>query len=152
MHGAWPDVAGHTPHADVVVCHHVLYDVVDIAPFLFALTDHARLAVVAEVPTVHPMSAWSPAWEHFWGIERPAGPTVTDLIAVLDELELEPEHTLSQRGPVSAFASDPVNEVPAARRRLCLPEERDGELAVWLAEHPIQWPQTVATIRWPGAG
>ena len=27
VHGAWPDVAGHTPHADVVICHHVLYDV-----------------------------------------------------------------------------------------------------------------------------
>jgi SAM-dependent methyltransferase len=152
VHGAWPDVAGHTPHADVVVCHHVLYDVADVAPFLFALTDHARLAVVVEVPTVHPMSAWSPAWEHFWGIERPAGPTVNDLIAVLEELELEPEHTLSQRGPVSAFSSDPANEVPTARRRLCLPQERDGELAAWLADHPIRWPQTVATIRWPGAG
>jgi SAM-dependent methyltransferase len=152
VHGAWPDVAGHTPHADVVVCHHVLYDVADVAPFLFALTDHARLAVVVEVPTVHPMSAWSPAWEHFWGIERPAGPTANDLIAVLEELELEPEHTLSQRGPVSAFSSDPANEVPTARRRLCLSQERDSELAAWLADHPIRWPQTVATIRWPGAG
>jgi hypothetical protein len=101
---------------------------------------------------VHPMSAWAPAWLQFWGIERPAGPTVTELLAVLDELELEPEHTLSQRGAVSAFSSDPANEVSTARRRLCLHEERDAELSAWLAEHPIEWPQTVATIRWPGAG
>lgn len=150
--GAWPDVAPATPHADVVVCHHVLYDVVDIVPFVFALTDHARLAVVVEIPTVHPMSAWAEAWEHFWGIDRPAGPTVTDLIAVLDELELEPEHTVSARGPLARFASDPDQLVPSARRRLCLPAERDDELAAWLADHPPRWPDRVATIRWPGAG
>jgi 2-polyprenyl-3-methyl-5-hydroxy-6-metoxy-1,4-benzoquinol methylase len=56
VHGSWPDVAGQTPVADVVVCHHVLYDVQDVIPFVLALTDHAYLAVVvgvvAGVPTV----------------------------------------------------------------------------------------------------
>jgi len=130
----------------------VLYDVVDIVPFLFALTDHARLAVVVEVPTVHPMSAWVAAWQHFWGIERPAGPTVADLIAVLDELELEPEHTTWPRGPLQRFAADPTQLVPTARARLCLPSARDGELAEWLAANPPTWADTFATIRWPGAG
>jgi hypothetical protein len=119
---------------------------------VLALTDHARLAVVVEIPTVHPMSAWAEAWDHFWGVDRPAGPTVTDLVAVLDELELEPEHTVSPRGPLARFASDPDQLVPSARRRLCLPPERDDELADWLAEHPPRWPDAVATIRWPGAG
>jgi hypothetical protein len=135
----------------VVVCHHVLYDVADIVPFVLALTDHARLAVVVEVPTVHPMSAWTPAWRHFWGIERPTGPTVADLIAVLDELDFEPEHTTAQRGALSHFAADPAQLVPTARRRLCLPSDRDAELAEWLAANPLPWADTVATIRWPGA-
>jgi len=151
VHGDWPDVASHTPGADVVVCHHVLYDVVDVVPFLFALTERARLAVVVEVTPVHPMTAWTPAWDHFWGVERPAGPTVPDLLAVLDELELEPEHTIGPRGALAHFATDPADELASARRRLCLPAERDAELATWLAAHPIAWPETVATIRWPGA-
>ena len=151
VHGRWPEIAAQTPHADVVVCHHVLYNVGDIAPFLWALTDHARLAVVVEVPTVHPMSAWTPAWRHFWDLDRPAGPTVDELLAVLRELGLDPEHTTSPRGPLSAYAADPATLVPTARRRLCLPADRDRELAEWLAANPLPWPDTVATIRWPGA-
>lgn len=150
VHGAWPDVAPQTPIADVAVCHHVLFDVGDVVPFVLALTERARLAVVVEVPVVHPMAAWGPAWHHFWDIERPAGPVLGDLLAVLDELELEPEHVTWPRGALQAFAADPAQLVPTARRRLCLPPERDGELAEWLTAHPPAWTTTFATIRWPG--
>lgn len=152
VHGAWPDVAPFTPHADVVVCHHVLYDVADIVPFVLALTDHARLAVVVEVPVAHPMSAWSPGWEHFWGIERPDGPVLADLLAVLDELGLDPEHTTSARSPLSRASSDPSALVPVARKRLCLTADRDAELADWLAANPPRFADTVATVRWAGEG
>lgn len=151
IHGAWPDVAGLAPHADLVVCHHVAYNVSDIVPFLWALTDHARLAVVLEIPTVHPMSAWAPAWRHFWGVERPAGPTSDDLVAVLRELGLEPEHTTSPRRPVAGDDAGQEQLVRIARRRLCLSAERDRELADWLERHPPPWADTMATIRWPGA-
>jgi SAM-dependent methyltransferase len=150
VHGSWPDVAPHTPIADVVVCHHVLYDVADVVPFVLALTGRARLAVVIEITTRHPMSAWSPGFEHFWGLQRPAGPTDDDLVAVLSELGLDPEHTTSGRGPLPAFAADPQQLLPTARRRLCLGSERDDQLAAWLDEHPLPWPDRVATIRWPG--
>jgi SAM-dependent methyltransferase len=150
VHGSWPDVAPHTPHADVVVCHHVLYDVADAVPFLLALTDHARLAVVVEVTVQHPMSAWSEGWHHFWGVERPTGPMLADLLAVLDELDLAPEHTTSARPWLSHASADPAAVLPVARQRLCLPAERDDELATWLAEHPPAFVDTVATIRWPG--
>lgn len=36
------------------------------------------------------------------------------------------------------------------RQRLCLPADRDDELASWLADHPPSFADTVATIRWPG--
>jgi SAM-dependent methyltransferase len=150
IEGRWPDVAPLTPVADVVVCHHVLYNVADIAPFVLALTEHARLAVVVEMTTRHPMSAWSAAWRHVWGIERPSGPTDADLVAVLRELGLDPEVWRGPRASLSRHASDPASLVPAARRRLCLSEDRDDELAAYLAEHPPDWPDTVATIRWPG--
>lgn len=151
VHGTWPDVAPTTPVADLAVCHHVLYDVPDVVPFLLALTEHARLAVVVEITTVHPMAVWSPAWHHFWGLERPSGPTHDDLVAVLEELGLEPEHTTSRRNRPSRFAADPAQLVPTARRRLCLSADRDAELTSWFDAHPPQWAEMMATIRWPGA-
>ena len=151
VHGSWPEVADVTPVADVVVCHHVLYDVQDVIPFVIALTEHAQLAVVIEIPTRHPMSAWSPAFQHFWQLERPDGPTHRDLVAVLDELGLQPEFTTSPRPALPTFAADPDLFVPMARRRLCLGADREEELAAWLEANPLPWPDTVATIRWPGS-
>ena len=150
VHGVWPDVAPTTPIADVVVCHHVAYNVADIVPFLWELTEHARLAVVLEIPTVHPMSAWAPAWRHFWGLDRPAGPTSDDLLEVLREMGLDPEHSTGPRGRPTGYESDPANLVRVARRRLCLRPDRDDELARWLAENPPHWADTMATMRWPG--
>ena len=151
VHGAWPDVMSTTPAADVAICHHVLYDVADVEPFLVALTARARLAVVVEIAVRHPMTAWNEAFEHFWDIERPAGPTHLDLVAVVRELGLDPEYTVSHRGALSRFGADPDNVVPVARRRLALSGERDDELAAWLVEHPPSFVTDVATIRWPGA-
>jgi SAM-dependent methyltransferase len=148
--GRWPDVAPVTPVADVVVCHHVLYNVADVVPFAVALTAHARLAVVVEVTTRHPQSAWNDAWRHFWAIERPDGPTDDDLVAVLRELGLDPEVARSPRASLARHARDPASLVPSARRRLCLTDDRDGELAAYLAANPPRWPDTVTTIRWPG--
>ncbi|NNE10700.1 MAG: methyltransferase domain-containing protein [Ilumatobacter sp.] len=149
VHGAWPDVADHTPVADVVVCHHVLFNVSDIVAFVLALTAHARLAVVVELPVAHPMSAWSEAWQHFWGLSRPDGPTADDVVAVLHELGLDPEVAVSPRSPRPTDGAPVL--VGSARRRLCLPAERDDELAAWLDQHPPAFVAEVATLRWPGA-
>ncbi len=151
VHGDWPEVAGYTPVADVAVCHHVVYNVADIVPFVMALTDHARLAVVVELPIVHPMAGWAPAWQHFWGVTRPPGPVADDFVAVLRELGIDPEIEISRRPPPSGAAGDPTLFVPTARRRLCLPAARDDELSAWLAEHPPPFVDRVATVRWPGA-
>ena len=150
VHGAWPDVAAFTPVADVAVCHHVLYDVVEIAPFIAALTARARLAVVVEIPVRHPMSAWNEGFRHFWGLARPERPTHLDLLDVLRELGVAPELTTGPRRRLSAHASDPATLVPTARRRLCLTPDRDAELAAWLVDHPPEFVGVVATIRWPG--
>lgn len=150
VHGAWPEVAPHTPPADVVICHHVVYDVGDIIPFVLALTDHARLAVVVELPIRHPMSVWSPAWRHFWELERPDVPTHLDFLAVVRELGLDPEVAVGPRRGRSRAAADPRRLLPTARRRLCLGPDRDAELAAWLEEHPPEWVSEVATVRWPG--
>lgn len=150
VHGDWTDVVGTTPPADVVVCHHVLYDVTDIVPFVIALTARARLAVVVEISRIHPMTALTDAWRHFWDLSRPAGPTADLLLDVLRDLGLEPESATSRRPARSTDVRDPVTAAATARRRLCLPVDREPEVAAWLAEHPIAWPDTMVTIRWPG--
>jgi SAM-dependent methyltransferase len=150
FHGEWPDVASITPVADVAICHHVVYDVADVEPFLAALTARARLAVVVELPVAHPMSAWNEGFAHFWNLTRPTSPTSDDFIAVVRELGLDPEWTVSPRRPLSRFAAEPANLVPLARRRLCLPADRDDELAAWLAEHPPAFVGDIATVRWAG--
>ncbi|MCU0261886.1 MAG: methyltransferase domain-containing protein [Ilumatobacteraceae bacterium] len=152
VQGRWPDVAPDTPVADVVVCHHVFYNVADLVPFVLALTDHARLAVVVELPPRHPQSALNDAWRHFWGVERPDGPTDADAVAVLREIGLDPEATRSPRGPLARSVSDPAAAVASARRRLCLTPDRDDELAAYLAEHPLVWMSEVTTLRWAGEG
>ena len=150
IQGEWPDVAIDAPVADVVTCHHVVYDVAEIDTFLMALTAHARLAVVLVLPPRHPMSAWNEAWSHFWGIDRPDGPIDDDLVAVLDELGLDAERWTMPRPPLARHADDPDALVPSTLRRLCLDDDRADEVADHLARHPPDWPSTHTVLRWPG--
>lgn len=151
IQGGWPEVAAETPEADVVTCHHVAYNVADIEPFVMALTAHARLAVVLVLPTVHPRSAWSAAWKHFWDLDRPTRPTSADFAAVLDELGMEAERWEMPRPPLARATSDAQARISNARRVLCLDDDRDEEIAAFLDAHEPDWPSTNSVFRWPGA-
>jgi cyclopropane fatty-acyl-phospholipid synthase-like methyltransferase len=151
IEGRWPDVANVTPVADVVVCHNVAYNVADIEPFLLALTAHARLAVVLVLPPRHPLSAWNDAWRHFWGLERPIAPTAADLAEVLAGLGLDAERWDVPRPPLARATADTATRIASARRRLCLTEDRDDELAAYLDAHEPQWSDTNVVFRWPGS-
>jgi 2-polyprenyl-3-methyl-5-hydroxy-6-metoxy-1,4-benzoquinol methylase len=151
LEGRWPDVAGAAPIADVVVCHHVAYNVADIEPFLLELTAHARLGVVLVVPPRHPLSAWNDAWRHFWALERPTEPTAADLAEVLAGLGLDAERWEVPSPPLARAAADAVSRLRSARRRLCLAEHRDDELAAYLDAHAPRWSDTNVVFRWPGS-
>jgi hypothetical protein len=144
VEGLWPDVAGKVGPADVVVCHHVLYNVGDLVPFVSALTDHARLRVVVEITAVHPQSLLNPLWEHFHGIVRPRRPTAEDAAAVLRDLGLDVGVEEFGR-PLLWAEADRQEQVAFARRRLCLPAERDDEvdaaldLSPGLRQHVTLW-------------
>src|SRR5215469_15934028 len=56
VRGRWPDVAGQVARVDVVVCHHVLYNVADPVPFLRSMDSAARHRVVVELTARHPMT------------------------------------------------------------------------------------------------
>ncbi len=72
--GHWPGVAGEAGPADLVTCHHVLYNVPDLVPFIEALTGNSRRQVVVELTAAHPLVALNPLWLRFHGLRRPEGP------------------------------------------------------------------------------
>jgi SAM-dependent methyltransferase len=159
VQGRWPEVAGRVGPADVVVCHHVLYNVADLAPFAVALTGHARRRVVVELTDRHPLVGLAPLWRRFHGLERPSGPTASDAAAALEALGLHPERQDWERGDRLGF--DRFEELVAfTRRRLCLPADRDPEVAEALLETGTRqvggvWvgagPRLVTTLSWAGA-
>ncbi|MGO9963050.1 MAG: class I SAM-dependent methyltransferase [Acidimicrobiales bacterium] len=131
--GRWPDVAGEVAPADVVTCHHVLYNVADLGPFVAALASHARRRVVVEMTARHPLTSLNPLWERFHGLARPEVPTATDALAVLEALGLEPRHeTWCRPGGFEHESFEDLVEV--TRRRLCLGSDRTGEVASALRE------------------
>jgi SAM-dependent methyltransferase len=134
--GRWPGAAAQVPPADVVTCHHVVYNAPDVEPFLTALTRHARRRVVVETTTVHPLTVLSPLWLRFHGLTRPARPTAADLLAILAEMGLAARHTEWSRPAESDYASF-AELVDVTRRRLCLPPERASEVEAALAEMGI---------------
>ena len=144
--GRWPDVADGVGPADVVVCHHVLYNVMDIVPFVRALTAHAKNRVVVEVTARHPTAFLRPFWRRFWDLDRPDGPSAHDLLAVLLEAEPALMYDIEPR-PFERWGT-PQDEVALVRRRLCLAASRDDEIADALAEFGRP-PDALAVFAWP---
>lgn len=158
IQGRWPDVADQVPVADLVVCHHVLYNVMDLRPFVEALTSHARKRVVVEMTERHPVEPMNPLWRRFHDLARPDGPTWEDAAAAIASLghHVGVEHW--DTVPLHVYES--FDEMVAYhRRRLCLPPEADPEMARALRDlgvdpgHPVGLGagRPVMTLWWPGA-
>jgi len=146
-HGSWPEVAADVPVADVAVAANVVYNVPDIGNFLQTLADHARHRVVIELTDSHPWTAMAALWGHFHHQERHSGPTTIDFLSVVSELGYAPEVETFHRIP--AWADAPPEVVLAFnRRRLCLPVEREPEVAAAMRELPSSGPATASTVWW----
>jgi SAM-dependent methyltransferase len=143
--GDWPDVSAQTPIADVVVCHHVYYNVQDIAPFAQALNDHAMTRVVVELPQQHPLSSLSEYWKHFWNLDRPTSPTAHDALDTMKSLGFDAHLELfAVTGSSRAITKEDVEHT---RIRLCLPVSRDEEIRTFMESHPAG-ERKLATIWW----
>jgi SAM-dependent methyltransferase len=131
--GRWPEVAAAAGEADVVTCHHVLYNAPDIEAFLTALTAAARRLVVVELTAVHPLSSLNALWRRFWGLARPDGPTADDVLAILAAMGLRATSERWSRPGGRDYGSF-AEMTDVTRRRLCLPPERAGEVAKALTD------------------
>jgi ubiquinone/menaquinone biosynthesis C-methylase UbiE len=129
--GSWPDVAHAVSAHDVVVCHHVVYNVPRIAPFLRELDRHARRRVVVELSAAHPLASLNPLWLQFHGVTRPTAPTAADFLSVVAELGFTV--TIDRWTANHEPAADHLERARLARIRLCLPETREPEVAEALA-------------------
>jgi SAM-dependent methyltransferase len=156
--GRWPEAAAEAGPADVVTCHHVLYNVPEVEPFVTALTRSARRTVVAEMTAQHPLVSLNALWLRFHGLRRPLSPTAADLIQILEVMGLRPGHETWRRPGGRDYASF-AEMVDVTRRRLCLPPERAPEVADALAdagidrENPEDFGSSgrdVVTIWWDG--
>jgi SAM-dependent methyltransferase len=139
--GRWPDAAADAGRADVVVSHHVLHNVVDLPPFVRALTAAAHRGVVVEMLGEHPMAWLDALWVRFHDLHRPPPATTDDAVAVLRELGLDPRVQRWER------PDPPGQDVAWITAKLCLPPEREPEVAHALVTTPSR-PRTVATLVW----
>ena len=129
--GRWPEAAALAGPADVVTCHHVLYNVAEVAPFVTALTGSARRVVIAEVTAQHPLVSLNDLWLKFHGLRRPVSPTAADVIEILTAMGLRPGHEAWRRPGGRDYASfDELVDV--TRRRLCLPPGREVVTIWWV--------------------
>ncbi|MBA2337906.1 MAG: hypothetical protein H0V96_09155 [Acidimicrobiia bacterium] len=147
--GQWPDVTAACPSADVVVCHHVLYNVAELVPFAQALTARARGRVVVEITGVHPLVWLAPIWEGIHGSPRPRGPSADDASEALQDAGINLRRTTWSRPFTLAQGTE--DAVVFLRRRLCVGPDRDVEIRTLLAEHPPPDERDVATLWWDGA-
>jgi SAM-dependent methyltransferase len=139
IEGRWPDVETLVPVADVVVAGHVLYNVPDLEPFVLALDRHARRRVVLEAPDRHPMTWMNDLWLRFHGLRRPEAPTIAEAIAALRECGVDPrsEDRESDEDQTGTGFERREDAVALIRRRLCLPAERDPEVAEALGDRLV---------------
>jgi SAM-dependent methyltransferase len=146
--GSWPDVADEVPDADVVVCHNVLYNAADVVAFAAALHGHARRRVVLELTEHHPQVSRAPLWRHFWGLGRPPGPDAWLAAEALPEAGFP---VCAERSAATERDDRRGRRVESGFwcRQMCLPPEREGEVAVLLDDLPF--PSERVTLWWDSA-
>ena len=133
----------------MVACHHVVFNVGDIVPFIRALANHAQRRVVIELPETHPTAPFNHLWQRFWQLDRPTQPTASDFVNVFREDGIAPTIEPFERAPRKAAAAELTDEyISFVRKRLCLPATRDHEVAAALSESGPLQSVGVAAVWW----
>jgi hypothetical protein len=146
IEGFWPEVSNLLPEVDVVVSHHVAYNVPEINDFLIALNAKAKNRVVLEIPERHPLMNLSKMWKYFWNLERPSEPTADLLVDVIKDLGYKVNIEKWQGHLRDVIDFDTAAEFN--RIRLCLPKTRLNEVKSFMKENVSKEERPLATIWW----
>ncbi len=155
--GSWPEVAAQVPVADVVVCNHVVYNVADLAPFVVALSAHARRRVVIELTNRHPTAWMADLWLRFHALARPTRPDSDDAASLIRGLGFDVRRHAAVVPHRPGGFRRREDAVASVRRRLCLDAAQDEAVAEALgdrlARHGNHWsaagaPEPLVTLWW----
>jgi Methyltransferase domain len=147
IQATWPEAAPQTPCTDVAVCHHVVYNVADLAAFAQALTEHATQRVVVELTAAHPMMWLAPYWKALHGLDQPDRPVADDAITVLEAQGLAVQWERWSR-PIQMIGETGDDQLSRIARRLCLGPDRHDELRSALDTTPPPTERGVVTLWW----
>ena len=150
VRGSWPEAAAEDLVCDVCVCHHVVYNVPELAGFAAALTRSARRAVVVEMTAEHPVAWMRPLWMRLHGLAAAPGPDAADALAVLADAGIQP--TVDRWWDASPWLDAADDLVAFVRRRLCVGSDRDADIRAALSAEGLPRPRReLVTLRWSGA-
>lgn len=85
VQSSWEDAPADL-RAEIVICCHVLYPILDIVPFLQKLRQATRRACYLYLRATHIDALTAPLWKHFHGDERRQMPGAIHVLDVLYEL------------------------------------------------------------------
>lgn len=144
--------------ADVVICCHVLYPILDVVPFLQKLHSAAQQTCYVYMRATHIDALSAPLWRHFHGSERQMSPGYIHALDVLYELgiyaRVEIVHAPSTfTYPSLQDAEDEMLEQLILEDTPSVRAELRALLADWLSEQPDHsWSSptmdTVSAILW----
>ncbi len=141
VQGRFPEVAKDIEPANVVNCSNVIYNVTDPAKFIRTLNDLATDLVILEATIRHPFYRTNDAFKHFWNLERPVTPTITDVFEITTALHYEPYleslPSTYRRGVMS---------LEGVAQRLGLDETRLPELQRYIENNPM--PENPSVLIW----
>ena len=122
--GNWEDVE--VEPADVVLCSHVVYGVVEIVPFIRKLASHARDKILVLSFVDSPQAHLAPLWKPVHREERINLPALPELVSVLWELGLYPDVEMIEEGDRHTFESREA-ALDQLRGRLWVAPESDAD-------------------------
>jgi hypothetical protein len=132
---------------DLVISHHVAYNVSDIGGYITSLTTHAARQVIVELPDKHPTLPMSPLWKHFWDLDRPTEPSAALFAEIVRARGYSPTLERFSRAPRKPQLDNDAY-IAFVRTRLCLSPDRDPEVADALRRFGLTESADVATVHW----
>jgi SAM-dependent methyltransferase len=125
--------------ADIVICSHVLYPIMDIVPFLAKLQKATRQACYIYLRATHIDAATAPLWRHFHGDERRLPPGYIHALDILYEMGIYANVEIVMLPPSLHYPSLDI-AVTELMEQLILPDDEKTRVELrdlltgWLVE------------------